>query len=141
MAQQAASAGSSSRSYKLQALQLRKAAAPEEAARSRQHKAEDRSDLVRSHGAVQLGHGAAASRGCGGCRPRQRALAAADSAVARSTQPRRRPELQMAQLTEMMKVMTHHLQEVKAQVSKLQQDPDLSFCFTPFIPYDTDDEE
>ena len=47
----------------------------------------------------------------------------------------------MAQMMEMMKVMTHHLQEVKAQVSKLQQDHDPSFPFRPFIPYDTDDEE
>ena len=44
-------------------------------------------------------------------------------------------------MMEMMKVMTHHLQEVKAQVSKLQQDHDPSFPFRPLIPYDTDDEE
>ena len=62
----------------------------------------------------------------------------------RSPGPRSRDagqSLQMAQMMEMMKVMTHHLQEVKAQVGKLQQDHDPSFPFRPLIPYDTDDEE
>jgi hypothetical protein len=48
--------------------------------------------------------------------------------------------LQMAQMMEMMKAMTHQLQEVKSQVGKLQQDCD-PFPFRPVIPYDDDDED
>ena len=48
--------------------------------------------------------------------------------------------LQMAQMMEMMKAMTHQLQEVKSQVGKLQQDRD-PFPFRPVIPYDDEDED
>lgn len=48
--------------------------------------------------------------------------------------------LQMAQMIEMMKAMTHQLQEVKAQVGKLQQDRD-PFPFRQMIPYDDEDED
>ena len=60
----------------------------------------------------------------------------------RSPGPRSRDgghNLQMAQMMEMMKAMTHQLQEVKSQVGKLQQDRD-PFPFRPAIPYDDDDE-
>ena len=62
----------------------------------------------------------------------------------RSPHPRSRDavqSLQMAQMIEMMKVMIHHLQDVKAQVSKFQQDHDPAFPFRLLISYDTDDEE
>ena len=62
----------------------------------------------------------------------------------RSPGPRSRDaghSLQMAQMMEMMKVMTHHLQEVKAQVGKLQQDHHPLLPFRPLIPYDTDDDD
>ena len=62
----------------------------------------------------------------------------------RSPGPRSRDavqSLQMAKMMEMMKVMTHHLQDVKAQISQFQQHHDPSFPFRPLIPYDTDDEE
>ena len=60
----------------------------------------------------------------------------------RSPGPRsREPQsLQMAQMMEMMRAMTHQLQEVKSQVGKLQQDRD-PFPFRPIIPYDDDDED
>ena len=61
----------------------------------------------------------------------------------RSPGPRSRDaghSLQMAQMMEMMKAMTHQLQEVKSQVGKLQQDRD-PFPFQPVIPYDDDDED
>ena len=61
----------------------------------------------------------------------------------RSPGPRSRDcgnSLQMAQMMEMMKAMTHQLQEVKGQVGKLQQNRD-PFPFRPVIPFDTDDEE
>ena len=46
----------------------------------------------------------------------------------------------MAQIMEMMKTMTRHLQEVKEQVGKLQQDRD-PFPFKPFAPYDDHDDD
>ena len=61
----------------------------------------------------------------------------------RSPGPRSRDaghSLQMAQVMQMMKAMTHELQEVKAQVGKLHQERD-SFPFRPVIPYDDDDED
>ena len=61
----------------------------------------------------------------------------------RSPGPRSRDagtSLQMAQMMEMMKGMTHQLQEVKSQVGKLQQSSD-PFPFRPVIPYDDDDSE
>ena len=60
----------------------------------------------------------------------------------RSPGPRSRDagnSLQMARMMEMMRAMTHQLQEVKAQVGKLQQDRD-PFPLRPVIPYDDDDE-
>ena len=48
--------------------------------------------------------------------------------------------MQMAQMMEMMKSMTHQLHEVKTQVGKLQQSSD-PFPFRPVIPYDDDDSE
>ena len=62
----------------------------------------------------------------------------------RSPGPRSRdavPSLQMAQMMEMMKVMTHNLQDVKAQISQFQLDHVPAFPFRPLIPYDADDEE
>ena len=61
----------------------------------------------------------------------------------RSPGPRSRDagnNLQMAQMMEMMKAMTHQLQEVKAQVGKLQQDRD-PFPFMPVVSHDDDDED
>ena len=61
----------------------------------------------------------------------------------RSPGPRSRDaghSLQMAQMIEMMKAMTHQLNEVKSQVGRLQQDRD-PFPFRPVIPYDDDDED
>jgi hypothetical protein len=46
----------------------------------------------------------------------------------------------MAQMMEMMRAMTHQLQEVKSQVAKLQQDRD-PFPFKPVVPYSDDDED
>ena len=60
----------------------------------------------------------------------------------RSPGPRSRDaghSLQMAQMIEMMKAMTHQLQDVQAQVGRLQRDRDL-FPYRPVIPYDDDDE-
>ena len=61
----------------------------------------------------------------------------------RSPGPRTRDaghSLHMAQIMEMMKTMTRHLQEVKEQVGKLQQDRD-PFPFKPFAPYDDHDDD
>ena len=61
----------------------------------------------------------------------------------RSPGPRSRDaghSLQMSQMMEMMKAMTHQLQEVKSQVGRLQQERD-PFPFRPVIPYDDDDED
>ena len=62
----------------------------------------------------------------------------------RSPGPRSRdavPSLQMARMMEMMKVMTHNLQDAKAQISQFQLDHVPAFPFRPLIPYDADDEE
>ena len=61
----------------------------------------------------------------------------------RSPGPRSRDaghSLQMAQMMEMMKAMTHQLTDVKSQVCKLQQDRD-PFPFRPVVPNDSDDED
>ena len=47
--------------------------------------------------------------------------------------------LRMAQTMEMMKAMSQHIQEVRSQVGKLQQDHD-QFPFMP-VPYDDDEED
>lgn len=59
----------------------------------------------------------------------------------RSPGPRSRDgghNLQVAQMFEMVKLISHQLQEVKSQVGKLQQDRD---TFRPVIPCDDDDED
>ena len=59
----------------------------------------------------------------------------------RSPGPRNRDagsSLQLAQMAEMMKSLTHHLLDIKSQVSKLQQERD---PFRPFPPIPYDDEE
>ena len=48
--------------------------------------------------------------------------------------------MQMAQMMAMMKAMAHHLQEVRAQVGKLQQDRN-PFPRMPVVTYDDDDED
>ena len=47
---------------------------------------------------------------------------------------------QMAQMMEMLKAVTHQLQEVKSQVGKLQQDRD-PFPLRPVVHNDDDDED
>ena len=61
----------------------------------------------------------------------------------RSPGPRSRDSgcsLQMAQMMEMMKAMAHHLQEVRAQVGKFQQDHN-PFPSMPVVTYNDDDDE
>ena len=61
----------------------------------------------------------------------------------RSPGPRSRDgvhNLQVAQIFEMMKAMSHQLQKVESQVGKLQRDRD-PFPFRPLIPYDDDEED
>ena len=48
--------------------------------------------------------------------------------------------LQMAQMMEMMKAMTHHLQEVRTQVRKLQHDH-ASISYRQVVSTDDDDED